>query len=203
MPVSLTSKRKVWVVGVASNTETLATISPCWVNLTALPSKLLKTWRKRTGSPRATMGSLGKAQSNSTSLRWALSANRVATSSTRARNSKSTISSSSLPASILEKSKTSLMILSRLTPDCWMTSAKRRCLAGNSVPNRRSAIPRMPFIGVRISWLMLARNCDFARLAASARSLAALSSRTSACSSLLAADKSRVRAATSVSRRAL
>ena len=29
-------------------------------------------------------------------------------------------------------------------------------------------MPMTPFIGVRISWLMFARNCDLARLAASA-----------------------------------
>ena len=33
-------------------------------------------------------------------------------------------------------------------------------------------MPMMPFIGVRISWLMLARNSLLARLAASAASLA-------------------------------
>ncbi len=37
-----------------------------------------------------------------------------------------------------------------------------------SVLARSSAIPRTPFIGVRISWLILARNSDFARSAASA-----------------------------------
>ncbi len=37
-------------------------------------------------------------------------------------------------------------------------------------------MPRMPFIGVRISWLMLARNSLLARLASSAASLAAMSS---------------------------
>ena len=33
-------------------------------------------------------------------------------------------------------------------------------------------MPMMPFMGVRISWLMLARNSLLARLAASAASLA-------------------------------
>ena len=41
-------------------------------------------------------------------------------------------------------------------------------------------MPMMPFIGVRISWLMLARNSLLARVAASAASLARTSSR-SAC----------------------
>ena len=35
-------------------------------------------------------------------------------------------------------------------------------------------MPMMPFIGVRISWLMLARNSLLARLAASAASFAVL-----------------------------
>ena len=37
-------------------------------------------------------------------------------------------------------------------------------------------MPMMPFIGVRISWLMLARNSLFARLASIARSRAVTSS---------------------------
>ena len=44
-------------------------------------------------------------------------------------------------------------------------------------------MPSTPFIGVRISWLMVARNRDLARLAASAESLADLSSLTSLPSS--------------------
>ena len=37
-------------------------------------------------------------------------------------------------------------------------------------------MPMMPFIGVRISWLMLARNSDLARVEASAWSRASTSS---------------------------
>ena len=40
------------------------------------------------------------------------------------------------------------------------------------VPDRAWATPMTPFSGVRISWLMLARNSDLARLAASAASRA-------------------------------
>jgi hypothetical protein len=39
---------------------------------------------------------------------------------------------------------------------------------GRLVWRRRPAMPRMPFMGVRISWLILARKADLARLAASA-----------------------------------
>ncbi len=42
------------------------------------------------------------------------------------------------------------------------------------------SMPMMPFMGVRISWLIIARKSLFARLAASARSLASLRVLTSA-----------------------
>ena len=41
---------------------------------------------------------------------------------------------------------------------CWPSS----CVSCN-----RPSIPMTPFIGVRISWLMVARNSDFALVAAS------------------------------------
>ncbi len=44
------------------------------------------------------------------------------------------------------------------------------------MPSSSSVIPSTPFMGVRISWLMLARNSDLARLAALAASRAAVSS---------------------------
>jgi hypothetical protein len=49
-----------------------------------------------------------------------------------------------------------------------MVSTNSSCSAVNAVSNNRPVIPITPFIGVRISWLMFARNADFARLAASA-----------------------------------
>ena len=64
------------------------------------------------------------------------------------------------------------MIASRLAPDLAITSAKRRCLAGSSPAASISAITMTPFIGVRISWLMVARKSLLATLAASAASLA-------------------------------
>ena len=50
------------------------------------------------------------------------------------------------------------------------------CLGDRSVFRARWVMPRMAFMGVRISWLMLARKSDLARVAASAVSLAARSS---------------------------
>ena len=68
------------------------------------------------------------------------------------------------------------MIARRLAPDLAITSAKRRCLAGRSPAASISAITITPFIGVRISWLMVARKSLLATLAASAASLASFRS---------------------------
>ena len=52
-----------------------------------------------------------------------------------------------------------------------------RCSGVSDVSASSSAIPNTPFIGVRTSWLMLARNSLLARLPASAASRASASSR--------------------------
>src|SRR5262245_25464156 len=76
--------------------------------------------------------------------------------------------SSSLPASIFERSSTSLMRLRR-----WVPAAltRRSGSSAFSVPNRAALLtiisvrPMMALSGVRSSWLMLARNCDLFSLA--------------------------------------
>ncbi len=60
------------------------------------------------------------------------------------------------------------MMPSSACPDptrLW-TSCVCRSLSG--VVASKFAVPTTPFIGVRISWLIVAKNCDLARLAASA-----------------------------------
>ena len=61
-----------------------------------------------------------------------------------------------------------------------MVLAYSLCSVSRLVPSMIPDIPIMPFIGVRISWLMFARNSLLARVAASAVSLASYSS-SSAC----------------------
>ncbi len=53
-----------------------------------------------------------------------------------------------------------------------MVFAAYSCSSSSPVSSSMSAMPMMPFIGVRISWLIVARNSDLVRLAASARSRA-------------------------------
>jgi hypothetical protein len=63
--------------------------------------------------------------------------------------------------------------------DCAETSAVAtiwRCCGVSPLRESTSSMPRTPVIGVRISWLMAARNVDFARFARSAASRAATAS---------------------------
>ena len=55
-------------------------------------------------------------------------------------------------------------------------SGTRAARADSGVSSASSVMPMMPFIGVRISWLMFARNSLFAWFASSATRVAAASS---------------------------
>ena len=76
------------------------------------------------------------------------------------------------------------MIASR----AWADSRARSTLARSAVvsdsSSTRSSMPMIPFMGVRISWLMLARNSDFRRDACSACSREATSACSATCRSL-------------------
>ena len=66
------------------------------------------------------------------------------------------------------------MRFSRLSPARRKICTYLSCSGDSGVLASRSAIPMIAFIGVRISWLMLARNSDLLRLALSAAAIAAL-----------------------------
>ena len=68
------------------------------------------------------------------------------------------------------------MIVSSASPDVRIVSAKSRCSASSSVSRSRPLIPMTAFIGVRISWLIAARNALFAWLAPSAAAVASWAS---------------------------
>ena len=67
------------------------------------------------------------------------------------------------------------MSTSSWSPLVRMVSANSRYAGVSGVVSSRSLMPMMAFMGVRISWLMLARNSDLARSPASAAFLAAIS----------------------------
>lgn len=70
----------------------------------------------------------------------------------------------------------SLITVSSAPAESRITLAMRRWSVSSRVSSSISAIDITPFIGVRISWLMVARKSDFARVAASAMSRAPISS---------------------------
>ena len=64
------------------------------------------------------------------------------------------------------------MIVRRLSPLLRTTSSSSRCSSSRTVSSTSPVIPITAFIGVRISWLIIARNEDFARVASRAASRA-------------------------------
>ena len=68
------------------------------------------------------------------------------------------------------------MIVSSASPDVRIVSAKSRCSASSSVSRSSPLIPMIAFIGVRISWLIAARNALFAWFASSAAAVASWAS---------------------------
>ncbi len=67
------------------------------------------------------------------------------------------------------------MSFTTVSSDCaWLRIVSRHSLCGgvSAVSSASAVMPMMPFIGVRISWLMFARNSLLARFAASAASFA-------------------------------
>ena len=178
MPLSCTSKHSSGAApGLAPSgpgwQRTRTTTSPCAVNLMALPTRLMSTWRSRVASPCTCSGTSGAMSMTSSSP---FSAARVATlrqaAATVARSASGSRSSVSLPASILEKSRMSLRMASSDSADCCTMCRYWRCTGCSGVPSTSCVRPMMPFMGVRTSWLMLATNSLLARLACSAASVA-------------------------------
>ena len=172
-PVSATVNRQTQSAPSLVSTWTFTAISPLSVNLMALPTRLITIWRSRLESPRTISGTSGAtSHSNSSPFSSARTANVFSVDSKLSRRLKSSASRSIFPASIFEKSRMSLITVSRESPDIFTVSRYSRCSGVSSVSSARSVIPITPFSGVRISWLMLAKNSLFARLAASAASRA-------------------------------
>ncbi len=74
------------------------------------------------------------------------------------RRLKSIVSRSNLPASILEKSRMSFNSRISESAEALTVSRYSRCCGSSFVLSTSSVMPRMPFIGMRISWLMFARK---------------------------------------------
>ena len=119
MPVSLTSTRRHRAARRSrARRSTRTTTSPRSVNLTALPTRFVSTWRRRRGRRARRRARRRRSQAVSSSP-WRAPAGRAARRCPRRARarSKSCSSSSSLPASIFEKSRMSLMTPSSASPE--------------------------------------------------------------------------------------
>ena len=175
-PVSSTSNRSSTRSLCSSSCRARRHTLPRDVNLTPLPAKLSSAWRNRVGSPRSQRGTPSVATSMLSPLRSACSAISERVWSRTASRAKSVCSSARRPASIFDKSRMSLMMESRCRAASLILLSRSPCSIVGDARCNRWVRPRMAFIGVRISWLMLARNALFARLALSAAALATSSS---------------------------
>ena len=134
-----------------------------------------RTCRIRPGSPRPRVAARRAGSRRSAPAPWRTrpGASSAPTSSTSRRGSKSSGSSTTLPASSLEKSRMSLITLEqRLAGVADALGVLRAAAASSSVSSSSAVSPITPFIGVRISWLIVARNSDFSRDDSSASSRA-------------------------------
>ena len=98
------------------------------------------------------------------------------------RRLKGADSSSSLPDSILAESSRSFSSVKSRSADPLAVCRQSWTVGSIAFGRATSIMPRMAFMGVRSSWLMLARNWLLAALAASAAALACFS--TSSASAL-------------------
>mmetsp|Transcript_30580 Transcript_30580/g.78029 ORF Transcript_30580/g.78029 Transcript_30580/m.78029 type:complete len:390 (-) Transcript_30580:1641-2810(-) len=164
-----------------SSILTSTATSPCSVNLTALDSRLASTWRRRMGSASTACvaASSSIAYDSASPLRSASGATISMHASTVVRRLTGSRCSSIAPWSSLQKSRMSPRMDSRLLPDSRMVSASSRCSGVSADASSSCAVAIMPLSGVRISWLMLARNMDLASVAVSAATLASSSRRSS------------------------
>ena len=152
IPVSDTAKSSSTFRPHVERVPTFTQMRPSDVNFSELPIRFVSTCFNLTASPAIMPGTLSSmCVSTWSCFEAAVAENDWMVSRTVCRIWNGSFSNSILPASIFEKSSLS------------------------GVPIKMSVIPMIPFIGVRISWLMLAMNSLFARLAASARVFAALS----------------------------
>ena len=163
--------------------------SPRSVNLIALPTRLSRTCRRRAGVAHDAVRDRRATRRRPARAPWRGRAGQrsSARSSDGVPQVRTAIGSrSSLPASIFEKSRMSLMMASSASPRAAdrrrRTPAARR---SSGVSSSSAVMPITPFIGVRISWLMVARNSDLSRDVSSALSRARMRASSASLRSLM------------------
>ena len=169
------------------------------MNFKALDSRLLTICRTLVGSPSTSAGNCGSIRQVSSTLGAAFCDSRLAVSSISAPRSKAMCSSSNCPASNFDRSRMSLSSSTSTLPESWAIESCWCCSALSGLSRHNANMPSKPFSGVRISWLMLARNAARAWAISRAVLRAVSSSSLDWLSRALIISSSRVRAETMLS----
>src|SRR2546427_3738277 len=156
------------------SSRTSMSTRPRRADVSALPARFMRHWVIRVPSPWASGVSGDTVAVNASPFSRASERREAWTTTPTSPTEYSPPASSSRPASIFDRSSTSLMRRSRWRPFVWISVSGSRRAAGTSPyssSSMSSVNPRIALRGVRSSWLMFARNSDLARLACDRRSL--------------------------------
>ena len=180
MPVSRTTKRSATRRSSppTSRTDT-STRPPGRLYFTALLTRLSRMRRRCIGLPSSRVCTAPSMRNSSAmSLALACSSAMLRTRRSSSFRSKGLRVRRTSPTSRRLMSSTSSISSSRCPAAPLILSRQSSTVSGSSFLRRmRSAMPRMPFTGVRKSWLMWDRKMVLARLARSAASLDSFSCR--------------------------
>ena len=184
-PVSSTENLRLIASSLMVSVSTLNRTYPLCVYLMAFVIRLITTCLIRWSSPHSRVSIDGEiSYKSSISLSPILFRKIIDRSWNIDMGSYSSSRISSLPDSILEKSRISLIMVSNASPEFLILFRYSRTLGASSSRKTISVMPTIAFMGVRISWDMLDKNSDFAALAISARSFSCLSFSSSRISGL-------------------
>ena len=139
-----------------------------WVYFTALDRRLSRIWLILVSSPTRRSCRIPVTSTwSACPLAFAMGRMIASTEETTSFKANSSRFSTTLPLSILDTSRISLIRLSRCWPEDMIFLVYSRTFAGFSASAARSVVkPRTAFMGVRMSWDMLERNVFLASTAA-------------------------------------
>ena len=159
---------------------------PASVNLSALLIRFPRICRSRTPSSRAAFGSAASSTTVNSSFFFAANGDHSARSSAANASRPTGASwSTSRPASSFERSSRSSMSVSISAPLERMVWAISRSSSPSGRISSASVMPSTPFIGVRISWPMLAKKALLVRSASRRHSSERSRSRPRACTNAM------------------
>jgi hypothetical protein len=173
MPVSDTSKRRRARVSSPPTRSSAITTEPASVNFTALLARLRSTswrWRWLPSTAWGVRAVTWVVRRTPFDRAWAVT--MPFTSRTSPWRSRGPAWAGMRPASMREKSRMPLMRERSVSAELESVSTMSSCSPDRRVSRSRLDMPMMALSGVRSSWLTLARNRLFARLASSACRLA-------------------------------